>query len=126
MTAPVKKKKFVVTEVKIRIEPNVSAYLRSSAKKAQLAELLKGVKDMKNWTVEVKANADVSAAYPVVDGHPGHVHGKDWKLNVERGNSTVDRLVLSKRRYTVEANKTKADQMNVKIYAVANVMADTH
>jgi hypothetical protein len=33
---------------------------------------------------------------------------------------------LSKRRYTVEANKTKADQMNVKIYAVANVMADTH
>lgn len=120
-------KKLVVTEVKIREEASVSQYLKKtggSAKK-DMAELLKGVRDMKNWVVERKGEAEVSAAYPRVDGHPGHVHGKDWKLNVERGTNTVDRLVLAKRRYTVTPNKTKPDQLNVQIYAAAFCLEDT-
>ena len=120
------KKKFVVTGVKLRIEASVSTYLKTSAHKKDMAELLKGVKDMKNWAVEPKGDDAVKAAYPRVDGHPGHVHGKDWKLNVERGNSTVDRLILSKRRYTVTPNKKDPDQRNVEIYAAAFCEQDTH
>jgi hypothetical protein len=119
-------KKMVVTEVKIREEASVSQYLKNSGSKADMAELLKGVKDMKNWVVERKGENDISAAYPQVDGHPGHVHGKDWKLNVERGNKTVDRLVLSKRRYTVTPNKGNPDQLNVQICAAAFCIRETH
>jgi hypothetical protein len=118
-------KKMVVTEVKIREEASVSQYLKSGSSKKDMVELLKGVKDMKNWVVERKGEDGVSGAYPQVDGHPGHVHGKDWKLNVERGNNTVDRLVLSKRRYTVSPNKRNPEQLNVQIYAAAFCIQDT-
>lgn len=121
-----KKKKFVVTEVKIRIEASVSQYLKTSGSAKDMAELIKGVKDLKNWGVESKGEDEVKAAYPTVDGHPGHVHGKDWKLNVERGNGSVDRLILAKRRYTVEPNKRKPEQLNVSIYAAAFCEQDTH
>jgi hypothetical protein len=121
------KKKFQIAEVKIRQESSVSKYLRESANKADMKELMKGVKNLKNWVVKGDPEKEkVTAAYPDVAGHPGHVQGSDWKLQVERGRGSVDRLFLKKRKYTVEPSKKDPNIINVKIYAAAFVETDTH
>ena len=85
------------------------------------------MKNVKNWSVEGKPEKEkVTGAYPDVSGHPGHVQGRDWKLYVERGTGSVDRLFLKKRRYTLVPSKKDPDIINVKIYAAAFVVSDTH
>ena len=61
-----KKKKFVVTEVKIRMEASVTQYIKTSANRKDMAELIKGVKDMKNWSIEPKGTDDVKAGRQLV------------------------------------------------------------
>ena len=121
-------KKFKIVEVKIRKEASVSDYLKKykGGKHGKwLKELLKGVGDLNNWTIETSGE-NVVEAHPSVDGHPGHVDGKDWKMYIERGKKTVDRLFLKKRRYTVTPSKKNPDILHVKIYAAAFVVEDTH
>jgi hypothetical protein len=121
------KKKFQVFEVKIRQESCVSKYLRESGNKADMKELMKGVKNLKNWVVQGNPEKEkVTGAYPEVSGHPGHVQGRDWKLYVERGTGSVDRLFLKKRRYTLEPSKKDPQIIHVKIYAAAFVETGTH
>lgn len=117
--------KFKVTEVKLRREASVSAYLKNGRAADDLKELLKGVGDLQNWSIEVKGDR-VTAGYPSVDGHPGHVDGSDWKLYIERGKGTVDRLLVKKRKYECEPNKKDPSVTNVKIYAALFVEVDTH
>lgn len=89
-------------------------------------EVLDGVKKGANWKVEVIGKPPrVKAAYPEVNGHPGHVAGKDWKLYIERGKGSQDRLY-------VEVDKTKStvtavgDGYDVVIVAEVYVAEDTH
>lgn len=117
--------KFVVTKVTVRREASVSNYLAKGGDIPALKELLLGVGNMKNWVCTV-AGGKVTAASPNVDGHPGHVAGSDWKLNIERGNGSVDRLYLKQRKYTVTPNKSNKDQMNVEISCNAFVETNTH
>jgi hypothetical protein len=120
-----KKKKFKVTEVKLRREASVSDYLKNGKNSDDLKELLKGVGDLKSWTIETKDDR-VTAAYPDVAGHPGHVDGSDWKMYIERGKKTTDRLLIKKRKYETEPNKSDENLLNVKIYAALFVEEDTH
>lgn len=117
--------KYVVTKVSIRREASVSTYLKKGKDPAALKELLAGVAAMKNWRCS-ESGGKVTAAFPEVTGHPGHVDGSDWKLNVERGNGSVDRLFLKARKYTTVANKSKKDQTNVEISCNAFVVENTH
>jgi hypothetical protein len=119
-------KKFVVTKVSVREEASTTQYLKTSGSAAEMKELLKGVKDMKNWIVTSKGDTGVAEAHPVVDKHPGHVDGSNWKMNVEHGNGSVDRLFLKLRKYTVIPNKTNKDQLNVEISCSAFTEQDTH
>jgi hypothetical protein len=116
--------KFVVTKVTVRQEASTTQYMSKGKAPDDLKELLKGVANMKNWTVQVSGDK-VTAAYPTVDGHPGHVDGSDWKMYVERGKKTVDRLRLV-RKYTTVPNKKDPNQMNVEIYVSAFTVQDTH
>ena len=116
--------KFVVTKVTVRQEASTTQYLQKGAHPADMKELLKGVANLKNWSVEVTGGR-VTAAHPNVDGHPGHVDGSDWKMYVERGKKTVDRLRLV-RKYTTVPNKKDPNVTNVEIYVSAFTMQDTH
>jgi hypothetical protein len=73
---PGDKKKFKVTEVKLRREASVSDYLKNGKNSDDLKVLLKGVGELKSWTIETNDDR-VTAAYPDVAGHPGHVDGSD-------------------------------------------------
>ncbi len=127
MAKDAKDKKYVVTKVTVRREASVSTYMKSSGSKADLKELLAGVAAMGNWSLGIdKAKEKVTEAHPTVDKHPGHVDGKDWKMNIEKGNGSVDRLFLSKRKYDVEPSKRDPNIMNVEIYCAAFVETDTH
>lgn len=122
-----KEKKFVVTGVGIRKEASVTQYLKNGKAPDDLKDLLKGVAMMGNWSLQInKAKEEVTAAYPTVDKHPGHVDGKDWKLNIEKGNGSVDRLFLKKRKYEVTPSKRDPNVMNVEISCAAFVETDTH
>ncbi len=119
-------KKFVVTKVHIRREASVSRYLKQSASSADLKKLLAGVAKMGNWATKIK-DGEVIDAWPTVDGHPGHVDAKDWKLNIEKGNGSVDRLFLKKRKYdSSKINKTDPNTKNVEIHCSAFVETNTH
>jgi len=117
--------KFVVTKVTIRREASTTQYLSKGAHANDLKELLKGVGDMKNWVFK-ESGGKIVAAWPEVAGHPGHVHGSDWKMYVERGKQTVDRLMLTGRKYVTVQNKSKPDTMNIEISCNAFVETDTH
>lgn len=117
--------KFVVTKVTIRREASTSKYLSEGAHADDLKELLRGVGDMKSWLFKESAGK-ITAAWPEVPGHPGHVDGSDWKMYIERGKQTVDRLMLTGRKYVTIANKSKPDTMNIEISCNAFVETDTH
>jgi hypothetical protein len=122
-----KEKKYVVTQVAVRKEASVSAYLKNGRAPDDLKALLKGVAQMGNWSLKIDKTKDtVTEAHPTVDKHPGHVDGKDWKMNIEKGNGSVDRLFLSKRKYEITPSKRDPDIMNVEIYCAAFVEEDTH
>ncbi len=119
-------KKFVVTKVSIRREASVSTYLKQSASAADLKKLLAGVAKMGNWGMKIKDGV-VIGAWPTVDGHPGHIDAKDWKLNIEKGNGSVDRLFLKKRKYdATKINKSDPNTRNVEISCAAFVVTNTH
>lgn len=113
--------KFKIIQVTVRVLASVTNYLKTSD---DMKELLKGVKDLKNWAVEVDRANRVTSAHPEVPGHPGHVDGSNWKLYVERGKKTVDRLILSSRQYTVVPKSP--DLCHVSIRCIADVKTDTH
>ena len=117
--------KHVVTKVTVRKEASVSKYLKNSTHKKDLKELLRGVANLKNWSVEAKGEKIVGA-HPTVDKHPGHIHGKDWKLNIEASKQTVDRLMLTGRKYKTVPNKRDPSILNVEISCNAFVETDTH
>lgn len=62
----------------------------------------------------------------MVDKHPGHVQGKDYKLQIEKGKASVDRLFLKLRKYETAPAKSDPDTMLVKVSASAFVETDTH
>jgi hypothetical protein len=119
-------KKFVVTKVTIGKSGSVSEYLKSGSAAGDLKDLLKEVAKMGNWTVESKGEEGVASAHPTANGHPGHVHGKDYKLYIEKGKKTVDRLVLTKRTYKTSPSKKAPDVINVEIKCSTYVLEDTH
>ena len=113
--------------VAVRRELSVSHTLKDGREPDDLKELLKGVAQMGNWSLSInKAKGEVTEAHPTVDKHPGHVDGKDWKMNIEKGNGSVDRLFLAKRKYEVTPSKRDPNIMNVEIYCAAFVERDTH
>jgi hypothetical protein len=116
--------KFKIVQVTVREGPSVTKYMRESPNKKDMVELFKGVRNLGNWVIEVDRNNQVTSARPEVSGHPGHVDGANWKLYVERGKRTVDRLVLSKRQYTVAPKGP--DLCHVSIKCTADVRTDTH
>jgi hypothetical protein len=127
MAKDAKEKKYVVTKVTVRREASVSTYLKNGGAPDDLKQLLKGVADMGNWSMTIdKGKQIVTEAHPTVDKHPGHVDGKDWKMNIEKGNGSVDRLFLSKRKYEAEASKRDPNVTHVEIYCAAFVETDTH
>jgi len=89
-------------------------------------ELMTGVKKPDSWDVEVIGKPPrVKSAHPEVSGHPGHVAGSDWKLYIERGKRTQDRLYVEvdKKKSTVTVN---GNDFEVKIVAEVFVAEDTH
>jgi hypothetical protein len=47
-------------------------------------------------------------------------------MYIERGKKTTDRLLIKKRKYETEPNKSDENLLNVKIYAALLVEEDTH
>tara|TARA_R110001592_G_scaffold73748_3_gene224728 strand:- start:54 stop:455 length:402 start_codon:yes stop_codon:yes gene_type:complete len=93
------KSKLKVTKVKIGKDSSVGSYKKDTA---GLKEVMDAVADAKGWTADGEVDQKKKTikrvrgvGFPSADGHPGHVHGSGgWKYNIERGNKTVDRLVI--------------------------------
>lgn len=120
---------YVISKVEIKKGGTVKEYLKGKRDPDALKELWKGVTKIDNWSFQLDADGNVVSAEPSVDGHPGHIHNSDWKLNIERGNGSVDRLVLTKRKYEVKKTKKlykKLPRYNVEISASSYVLEDTH
>ena len=119
-------KTFKVVQVTIRRATGVDNYAKNAKPHGPwMKELLAGVADLKKWSIT--HNADhVTGAHPDVDGHPGHVDGKDWKMNVERGNGSVDRLVVKVTEIKEEPSPRDPNIINVKIKAAVTVNENTH
>ena len=124
--SPAKKPKFKIVKVAVRPEASVSKYLRESPNADDLKELLRGVKDMKNWSCKTNKDNKVIEAHAEVPAHPSHVHNRDWKYQIERGNASVDRLILAGRKYSAELNKRDPNTINVSVSCNAFVETDTH
>ncbi len=84
-----------------RIRPNVigtvtiditdSTIIKYPNTHPDLQELLTGIQNAGNWSIY-----DTYQATPQVAGHPGHIDGKNWKMNIERGNHSVNRLFIER------------------------------
>jgi hypothetical protein len=107
----------------IEVKLNKSASVAQN-KSAALSELWKMCSDLNNWSVAIDKTGKVTAGTPNTPKHPGHVQGENWKMNIEEGNGSVDRLTLIKRTYTVI---TKSPTLrHIKIAATGIVDTDTH
>jgi hypothetical protein len=119
-------KKFKVVQVTIRPSSAVTKYSNYGGQPGRdMKELLRGVGDLKKWTVTTSGDR-ATGAYPQVDGHPGHGQGKEWKLKVERGTGSQDRLWIKVTEIKEEPAKNDPNTINVKIKAAVNVEEDTH
>jgi SET domain-containing protein len=116
--------KFKIVQVTVREGSSVTKYMRESASKKDMVELFKGVRDRDSWSIETDKNNHVVSAHPEVPGHHGHVDGRNWKIYVERGKKTKDRLILSNRQCTVVPKGP--DLCHVSIKCAADVQTDTH
>ena len=104
------KAKVTVSKVTLKEDSSVGKYDRDEA---GLKEVIKdlGKKDL--WGADIEIDDKKKAvkrvrdlAFPVVNGHPGHVHGTGaWKYNIERGNKTVDRLVVEDWKANVKSEE---------------------
>jgi hypothetical protein len=119
-------KKFKVVQVTIRRATPVDNYTKLAAPYGNyMKELLKGVADLKNWTVTTSGDK-ATGAYPEVDKHKSHGQGKEWKLQVDPGNRSQDRLWVKVTEITQEPAKTDPNTVNVKVKASVTVEEDTH
>lgn len=129
------KAKVTVSKVTLKKDSSVGKY---KTDEAGLKEVIKGLEKKDLWGADVEIDDKKKAvkrvrnlAFPVIDGHPGHVHGSGaWKYNIERGNKTVDRLVAEKWEATV--GKEELDEKKgyitaeVEIKCTIRVLEDTH
>jgi hypothetical protein len=102
--------------------------------------VLNGLKKKEGWTLQfqvtpVKGKTPTSLrvngyGYPNVDQHPGHVHDKWWKYNIEKGTGAVDRLVVTDTASTLSNQKVddakKTVSVDVAVTCKAKVLEDTH
>ena len=126
--------KLKVTKVALKADSSVKSYTRDPD---GIKELWTDLRKEKLWGAQAKLDKKGTAidriiglSYPDVGGHPGHVHGKDWKYNVERGNGSVDRLVVEKWSATVKNEEYDAKKgvitADIEIAVSGRVLEDTH
>lgn len=108
--------------------------------KDDLKAVMTGLKTAGSWTMQfevtpVKGKTPTSIrpngyGYPSVDRHTGHVEGKGWKYNIEEGNRSVDRLVVSDTACTLSETSindtTKKVTVKAAITCKAKVLENTH
>lgn len=126
--------KVTVKSVSINKDGSVGKYKKDTD---GLKEILDSIDKAKLWNATVELDKKKPEAkrvngfgYPDVGGHPGHVHGKGWKYNIERGNNTVDRLVVEdvKGEIKSQSHDAKKDVITVEvdISCKVKVLEDTH
>lgn len=127
--------KITVTKVTIKPDSSVSKYSRDTD---GLKEVNKDLDNKSLWGADVEIDQKKKTikrvrglTFPDVSGHPGHVHASGaWKYNIERGNNTVDRLVVEDWKATVK--KEEVDEKkgiisaDVEITCSTRVLVDTH
>jgi hypothetical protein len=113
---------YQIIEVKLNKSASVTQYVDDT--KGTFAKLWKECTDLNNWSVQIDRTGRIIEGHPSTPAHPGHVQGADWKMNIEAGNNTVDRLSLIKRTYTV-VDKTPTLK-HIKISATGIVDVNTH
>ena len=126
--------KVSVTKVTVNKDGSVSKYKKDTD---GLKEVLDELGKAKLWNATLELDKKKPEAkrvngfgYPDVGGHPGHVHGKGWKYNIERGNNTVDRLVVEDVSGTIKKQEHDAKKdvltAEVEISCKVRVLEDTH
>jgi hypothetical protein len=127
---------YKVTSVTVTKDGSVGKYGDQALVKA----VIKGLEKEADWTMEFKVTpkkgkTDTSIVangfgYPSIDRHPGHVHGKGWKYNIEEGKGSEDRLVVSDTDATLSDieidDEAQTIKLNVEITCKAKVLEDTH
>lgn len=129
------KGKITVTKVTVKEDSSVGKYAKDTA---GLKEITDDLDKAKNWGADVEIDDKKKTikrvrglTFPDVGGHPGHVHSKGaWKYNIERGNNTVDRLVVEDWSATTknEVVDEKKGYINAdaEITCKIRVIEDTH
>jgi hypothetical protein len=123
-----------VTSVTLKADSSVKKYSRDAA---GMQELWTELKKAKLWGAQAKLDKKgtsidriIGLGYPDVGGHPGHVHGKDWKYNIERGNGSVDRLVVEDWKAKVKKEDYDAKKgvitAEVEVTVSGRALEDTH
>ena len=121
-------------KVTVKEDASIKKYNRDAD---GLDEVLKGLGNKKGWNAEVKLDKKgieiervTGLGYPDISGHPGHVHGKGWKYNIERGNGSVDRLVVEDWSASVKSQEYDAKRgkitATIDIEVTARALEDTH
>jgi hypothetical protein len=127
---------YTVKSVAVTEDSSVGKYRA----KDDLNAVLNGLKKKEGWTLQfqvtpVKGKTPTSLrvngyGYPNVDQHPGHVHDKWWKYNIEKGTGAVDRLVVTETASTLSNQKVddtkKTISVDVAVTCKAKVLEDTH
>ena len=127
---------YTVKSVKVTTDSSVSSYRGQDDLKA----VLDGLKKASDWTVgfqvtpkrgRTETSLRVNGfGYPLIDKHPGHVHLKGWKYNIDEGTGSVDRLVVSDTEADMGEptinDSTKKITVDVSISCKAKVLEDTH
>lgn len=113
---------YQIIEVKLNKSASVAQYVDD--RNDTFKTLWKQCTDLNNWSVQLDNTGRVIEAHPSTPAHPGHVQGKDWKMNMEKGNNTVDRLTLIKRAY--EVIDKSPTLKHIKISATGIVDENTH
>ncbi|MBX3176301.1 MAG: hypothetical protein KF886_02985 [Candidatus Hydrogenedentes bacterium] len=127
--------KVTVTKVSVKEDSSVGKYKKDTA---GLKEITGDLGKAKLWGADVEIDDKKKCikrvrglTFPDVGGHPGHVHSKGaWKYNIERGNSTVDRLVVEDwsanvKNETLDAKKGYINA-DIEISCKIRVLEDTH
>jgi hypothetical protein len=127
---------YTVTGVTVTNDSSVGSYRGHD----DLNVCLNGAKKKEHWTVGFVVTAKKGSTatslrvngfgYPVIDKHPGHVHDKGWKYNIEEGNGSVDRLVIFDAAAALSGqtvnDDTKKITVNVAVTCKAKVLVNTH
>jgi hypothetical protein len=127
---------YTVKSVSVTEDSSVGRYRGQE----DLHAVLTGLKKKDGWTFQfqvtpVRGRTPTSLrvngyGYPLIDQHPGHVHDRWWKYNIDKGTHSVDRLVLSdvaaalSNQHVDEAKKTIS--LEAAVTCKAKVLEDTH